>query len=284
MRDKVILGITLTVVMLLTLVIYMGVDAQRGPAATAEARAKGVASGRHIFAQYCVQCHGPKGEGCVGPALNREAWRAEINGAPNPNFDPESHAFIYRVVERGRASNQPGVQMPAWGQTEGGALNEQEIDDVIAFINYGDWDTTLNDAPSAQNLDRDLPKYEETGYTGDVAQVKQLLLAKGCLTCHQMGAAGGRIGADLTDVGSRRTADWLRRWIKDPSQVPANERGPNLWLVGPTPGIYTPGPSVSPTATPNAFPMNTTFMPTIQMTEEELNTLVDYLSHARTTR
>ena len=255
-----------------------------GATATAEARAKAIASGRHIFAQYCIQCHGPKGEGCVGPALNREAWRAEINGAPNPNFDPESHQFIYRVVERGRASNQPGVEMPAQGQAEGGPLNEQEIDDVITFIQYGDWDTTLNDAASAVNLDKDLPAYKETGFTGDVAQVKQILLAKGCLTCHKVGSVGGAIGADLTDVGSRRTADWLRRWIEDPAQVPASERGPNLWLVGPTPGIYTPEPSLSPTVTPNAFPMNTTFMPTIRMTEEELTTLVDYLSHARTTR
>src|SRR5690349_9275177 len=68
MRDKVILGITLTVVLLLTLVIYMGVDAQRGPATTEEARAAAVDNGRHIFAKYCIQCHGAKGEGCIGPA------------------------------------------------------------------------------------------------------------------------------------------------------------------------------------------------------------------------
>src|SRR5215207_3803050 len=136
MRDKVILGITLTVVMLLTLIIYMGVDAQRGPAATGEARAKAVASGRHVFAQYCVQCHGPKGEGCIGPAVNRDVWRAEINGVPNPNFDTDSHDFIYKVVERGRPSSQPGVQMPAWSINEGGALNNQDIENLIAFIQY----------------------------------------------------------------------------------------------------------------------------------------------------
>src|SRR5437016_5433599 len=110
MRDKVILGITLTVVLLLTLVIYMGVDAQRGPATTAEARAAAIDAGRHIFAQYCIQCHGPKGEGCIGPALNREVWRAELNGADNPNFDKDSTAFLLKTVTRGRASNQPGEQ------------------------------------------------------------------------------------------------------------------------------------------------------------------------------
>jgi len=283
MRDKVILGITLTVVLLLTLVIYMGVDAQRGPATTEQARAAAIDNGRHIFAKYCIQCHGPKGEGAIGPALNRNTWRAVVNGADNPNFDKDSTAFMYKTIDRGRASNQPGIQMPSWGLAEGGPLNNQEINNAITFIQYGDWDTTLDQADSAVNLDKDLPTYQNTGYTGDAAKVKQIMLAKGCLTCHQLGGVGGRIGPELTDVGSRRTADWLKRWIKNPSAMPAIERGPNLWLVGPTPGIYTPAPSTSPTATPVGFPMNTTFMPTIKMTDDELNTLVDYLAHARTT-
>jgi mono/diheme cytochrome c family protein len=284
MRDKVILGITLTVVLLLTLLIYMGVDAQRGPSTTEAAREAAIGNGRHIYAQYCVQCHGPKGEGCVGPALNRDAWRAVKDGAPNPAYDPDSHTLIYRTVTRGRVSNQPGEQMPPWALAEGGSLNDQEIEDVITFIYYGDWDSTLNDTPSATNLDKELPTYENTNYSGDVAAVRQLMLSKGCLNCHQVGSVGGRIAADLTDVGSRRTADWLRRWIQNPAAMPASERGPNLWLVAPTPGLYTPAPSGSPTATAVQFPMNTTFMPQIKMTDQELNLLVDYLAHARTSK
>lgn len=284
MRDKVILGITLTVVLLLTLLIYMGVDAQRGPSTVEAARESAVTNGRHIYAKYCIQCHGPKGEGCIGPALNRETWRALKDGAPNTAFDPDSHTLIYRTVTRGRVANQPGVQMPAWALDEGGSLNDQEIEDVITFIYYGDWDSTLNDADSAVGLDKELPTYQNTGYSGDVAAVKQLMLSKGCLNCHQIGGVGGRIGAELTDVGSRRSADWLRRWIQNPAAMPASERGPNLWLVAPTPGLYTPVPNGTPTAAPNQFPMNTTFMPQIKMTDQELTVLVDYLSHARTTK
>src|SRR5436190_1881349 len=201
MRDKIILGITLTVVLLLTLVIYLGVDAQRGPATLAEAREEAINNGRHIYAKYCIQCHGPKGEGCIGPALNRDAWRAEKNGAPNPAFDSDSTSFITKVVTRGRPSNQPGVQMPAWGEAEGGALTPQEIANVVTFIQYGDWDGVLEEADSAVGLDKDFPPFAETGYQGGnldaakagAARVKTLMLAKGCLTCHQLGGVGGRV-------------------------------------------------------------------------------------------
>jgi mono/diheme cytochrome c family protein len=289
MRDKVILGVTLSVVLLLSLLVYTAVDLQRTPAAQASAREESVAAGTRIYAQYCVQCHGPKGEGCIGPALNREVWRPEIAGAANPNFAADDMTnLVYKTIERGRASNQPGVQMPAWSINEGGSLNVQDINNVISFIEYGDWDRVLENAASASNLDKPLPDYSDKGWNGGkaddakLAQVKSTMLAKGCLNCHQVGAIGGKIGADLTDVGSRRTADWLTRWIKNPSQMPPTERGPNLWIAVPKPSLETPVAGASPTATPAAFPMNATFMPTIKMTDAELTTLVDYLSHAKT--
>ncbi|MEO8286427.1 MAG: c-type cytochrome [Chloroflexota bacterium] len=288
MRDKVILGVTLSIVLLLTLVIYAVVDSQRGPTTQAADLERAVKAGKHLYAQYCIQCHGPLGEGCIGPALNRATWRpVTANGEKNANYDDGSHDFIKKVVERGRPSNQPGVQMPAWSVNEGGALNDQEIEEVIAFVQNGDWSRTLEDAASATNLGEPLPAYPGFSDAAKVSQVKELMLSKGCLNCHQLGKGGGLIAADLTDVGSRRTADWLRTWIKNPKAVPAETRGPNLWLVAPTVTVPVAGvPAGTPVAQPTAqtFPMNTTYMPTIPMTDQELNLLVDYLSKARTSK
>jgi mono/diheme cytochrome c family protein len=281
MRDKVVLGVTLTVVLLLTLGLYGLVDLNRGQATLTADREEAVVNGKHLYAQYCIQCHGPVGEGCIGPALNRTAWRPEIGGADNPNYDEGSHDFMKKIIERGRPSNQPGVQMPPWGIEEGGSLDDQKIEEVIAFIQYGDWSQALEQAASATDLGEPLPTFPDFDDAGQIARVKEVMLSKGCLNCHTMGKGGGKIGADLTDVGSRRTADWLRDWIEDPKSVPASERGPNLWLIAPTPSLETPGPNAPATATPQAFPMNTTYMPTIEMTDEELELLVDYLSHAK---
>ena len=84
------------------------------------------------------------------------------------------------------------------------------------------------------------------------------MLSKGCLNCHTLGKGGGKIAADLTDVGSRRSADWIKRWIQDPPAMPASERGPNLWLVGPTVTVPVPG---LPTAVSSGTGRNTTAVP-----------------------
>jgi mono/diheme cytochrome c family protein len=289
MRDKVILGVTLSIVLLLTLVIYAIVDSQRGPTTQAADLERSVRSGKALYAQYCITCHGPLGEGCIGPALNRAVWRpVTATGEKNADYDDAAHDFIKKVVERGRASNQPGIQMPAWSVNEGGALNDQEIEEVISFIQYGDWNNTVEGAASAQNLSEPLPQYPGFTDANQIARVKELMLSKGCLNCHTLGKPGGNVAAPLTDVGSRRTADWLRKWVHDPKTVPADQRGPNLWLVAPTVTIPVSGvpaqTTVAPTATAQVFPMNQTYMPTIPMTDDELNLLVDYLSKARTTK
>ena len=289
MRDKVILGITLSIVLMLTLIIYAVIDSQRGPQTALADRAVDIQQGKALYAQYCITCHGPLGEGCIGPALNRSAWQPyTATGEANPDYDSSSHDFIKKVVSGGRASNQPGIMMPAWSVAQGGSLNDQAIEQVISFIQYGDWNNTIEGATSAQNLGEPFPAFP--GYTdpAKIEQVRQLMLSKGCLNCHTLGKAGGSIAAPLTDVGSRRTADWLRQWIKNPSAVSASQRGPNLWLVAPTVTVPVPAgvPTKTPggaTATPNQYPMNKTYMPTIPMTDAELNMLVDYLSKARTT-
>jgi mono/diheme cytochrome c family protein len=47
---------------------------------------------------------------------------------------------------------------------------------------------------------------------------RELFVTRGCNSCHGIGA-GTVIGPDLKGVGSRRDADWLRRWLADPAAM-----------------------------------------------------------------
>lgn len=79
--------------------------------------------GAGVYAQNCAVCHGEAGGGL-------DESPAAPNGAPslnNPVFlTTASDGFIRRSIAVGRA----GTPMPAYA----GALTEQEIDDLVAFI------------------------------------------------------------------------------------------------------------------------------------------------------
>ena len=47
---------------------------------------------------------------------------------------------------------------------------------------------------------------------------KKLFVDKGCNTCHTIGK-GKLAGPDLAGVTQRRTTDWLKRWLKDPTAL-----------------------------------------------------------------
>jgi cytochrome c2 len=82
-------------------------------------------------------------------------------------------------------------------------------------------------------------------------QGKALLKAYGCYDCHKINGKGCPDGIDLSDVGSRRTAQFLHDQIKDPdSHVQKNKR---------------------------AFNFNTSVMADADLSQKEIATIVVYL-------
>jgi cytochrome c2 len=79
-----------------------------------------------------------------------------------------------------------------------------------------------------------------SGAEGDVG--KKLYEGKRCGLCHTIGGQGGKIGPDLSDEGSERDGDWLKKFLKDPKGT-------------------APGAKMLP----------------VKATDEELAALVDYL-------
>lgn len=79
--------------------------------------------------------------------------------------------------------------------------------------------------------------------TGPSIKAGRDVFAKsGCYSCHKIHGKGGGIGQDLTHIGRRRDAEWLKRFLENPQAV-------------------IPG----------------TIMPKPEITERELDDLVNYL-------
>jgi putative heme-binding domain-containing protein len=136
-----------------------------------------VAAGGRIYRSHCAECHGLKGEGGRGPNLTTGEF---LHGSSNE--------ALARTIQRGI----PGTEMP-------GIYHEgPQIMQVVAFVR----------SLSAANT---RPVVRGNAAAGESAYRKA-----GCPACHMVAGAGGRLGPDLTFIGSARTPDHLRESIVRP--------------------------------------------------------------------
>lgn len=137
-----------------------------------------LARGKQIFLGHCAPCHGPEGNGGQGANL---AQPVLPRGADD--------AALFKTIQDGI----PGTEMPkAWEMTD------HEVWQVAAFV-------------------RTLGRVTAEPVSGDAARGRQLLRSKGnCLHCHTVAGEGVSMGPDLTAIGLRRSASFLRRTLLDP--------------------------------------------------------------------
>ncbi|MBN9392673.1 MAG: c-type cytochrome [Chloroflexi bacterium] len=333
MSTRMVLSVAFVAFVVLGMVVYVLNEGRRADYNILTSTEDYAHLGAELYAANCSQCHGPQGEGAIGPALNRPEWHVG-----DKNYDENTvTTFIRNVVHRGQYSPQPGIQMPAWSKDYGGPLNDEEIEKIITFITQNQWTVPLEYTASpnyvaaipANTVQKKMypsttqdvlatkypdkyggttptadqkaalaadskadeaakgPAYQEAQANAEKLRLllgnpdpnkpteqlnglKQLIQGKGCLNCHALGSAGTTLGPALTEVGSRRDADWLTTWIKNPSLVKGDNRGPNVmpWFKGDNRTDF--------------WPMQPTFMPTIPMTDEERAKIVDYLSNLKT--
>ncbi len=78
-----------------------------------------------FYAATCASCHGPTGGGStIAPALNTETIHtANVN-------------WLIETISNGRS----GTAMPAWSVEFNGPLNSDQIAEMAAFLQAGDWD------------------------------------------------------------------------------------------------------------------------------------------------
>ncbi|MBE3597385.1 MAG: c-type cytochrome [Limnochordaceae bacterium] len=254
---------------------YWARENSRMAATAATFKAQLIDQGATIYAQNCVICHGPLGEGVVGPSLNRDALRGD------PENDADTYRFVYDTVSRGRPGSvvtrwqmlpngelASFSQMPSWSSENGGPLNEQELRAVTYFIMAGNWNDVNLRIPQAK-LEGPLPKAE--GVPPEVQQqAEQVIRQKLCLTCHTIGQVGGHIGPDLTHVGSWGVDQaFLKEWIKNP---PAKQHRAPVWFSN-SAGIDPKTGQPSGTR----IEYGPTTMPVLGLTDQELEVVTRYL-------
>jgi len=172
-------------VLLLLLLLTTTLPAQdRNPFA---GDAKAAHAGEFQFRINCAFCHGLGARGGGrGPDLTRAHKR---HGS--------SDADLFRTINQG----VPGTAMAANGTTgQGVGMTEEEIWQVITYIR------SLEVKATAQP-------------NGNAAHGKELFYGDAnCSTCHMVAGKGGRLGPDLSAVGSARSIESITESVRNPSR------------------------------------------------------------------
>jgi putative heme-binding domain-containing protein len=148
---------------------------------------KAAKAGEFEFRINCAFCHGLGARGGGrGPDLTRARKR-----------HGDSDTDIFQNISQGI----PGTVMPANGTNgQGVGMTDDEIWQIIAYLR-----SVQVQAPAKP--------------VGNAVRGKQLFYGDaGCSSCHMVGGEGGRLGPDLTAVGTARTVEALVESVRSPSK------------------------------------------------------------------
>jgi cytochrome c oxidase cbb3-type subunit 3 len=142
------------------------------------------ATGEALVQTHGAPCHGAKGDGGRGANL-------AVRRLPRAPDDAALSAIITTGI--------PGTQMPATRMTA------EELAQLVTHV-------------------RSLGRSQAATVSGDRANGESLFWSKGnCSQCHTVGARGGRMGPDLTEIGAKRGSAYLRTSLLEPeAEVPEN--------------------------------------------------------------
>ena len=145
-------------------------------------------AGEPLFRLHCAECHGMDGEGGRGPDLRRGVYQ---HGS--------SDEALYRTISKGVA----GTPMPAT------SISDAQLLQIVRYI-------------------RGVAGSVRVTVPGNPAAGAKLFDGKGgCTKCHMIRGEGGRLGPDLTYIGSQRSPTHLRASILRPDE----EISPAYWSV-----------------------------------------------------
>ncbi len=199
----VIVGAGLTLAILVTFQIYLLREPARLQEDSDQDLIAAVEAGRTIYGSQCASCHGEQGEGSIGPALNSKQL-----------LSIASDDLLFGLVRTG----VPGTAMPAWSQSFGGPLTDEEIRQAVAFVRS--WE------PDAEEIGPHQP--EPDPLRG--AEIFESV----CFACHGPQGEGTEIAPALNDAV--RLAAFDDDWYRETIAMGRPSRGMPTWGTVLSPG------------------------------------------------
>lgn len=175
---------------------YTVYDQPRENSAAAAQQATLAERGARIFARYCRQCHGDMGQGRIGPALNRPQLR-------DPNSLAANTQWITDTITCGRI----GAIMPPWAIAQGGALDDEQIRDLVTLIttNAGNGWQKAADFSAIENKTAEEPSIP------DVLKGAVITGSTGVRVCGQLAATpAAEAASNAPPAGVSANAAWTQ--------------------------------------------------------------------------
>jgi cytochrome c oxidase cbb3-type subunit 3 len=136
-----------------------------------------LARGKRLFEGQCAVCHGINGTGGRGANLAQPRLRHAA-----------TDQALFLVIRDGIA----GTEMP-----ESWQMTDREIQQVAGYV-------------------RSLGRMAVSVLRGDAARGQAIYANQGCAACHLIRGEGSSLGPELTAIGARRSAEYLRQAVVDP--------------------------------------------------------------------
>ncbi len=154
-----------------------------------------VIAGKRVWHKYnCNDCHTILGFGAYyAPDLTRTYWRRGSEGIKAVLRKPE--------------------QFTSWRKMPRFPLSDQELDDLVAFLQW----TSAIDTHDWPPQDVKYRAAAGRAVTLGMSPGATLFQEKGCFACHQLYDTGGVLGPDLTHVGARLGYERIENILANPS-------------------------------------------------------------------
>jgi mono/diheme cytochrome c family protein len=142
-----------TLAIAIFLAVYWIFEPSRLKVTAEKQRLEAVERGEPLYVTHCADCHGKNGEGAKGISpINSKRFLEEVKDE-----------VMYKMIERGI----PGTGMAPLGDTEGGPLNKEHMENLVTFIR--NWEKT---APLLEEVPAKKAEQEEIAYVGSQEYIK----------------------------------------------------------------------------------------------------------------